>query len=242
MEEAQLMFNGLAKYYDLIYSAKGYQQEVDGIVNFINRYKNSPGNDLLDIACGTGQHLYYLKKYFNCIGMDASQDMLEIAQSRNPELHFQQSSMIQFNLNQKFDVITCLFTAIGYVMTLENLQKTFNNFASHLRSGGLVIIEPWFTRENLPTNITWFNNYSDENIKIARMGNCKLIQDISILELFYLVGEKNCDVQYFKEKHLIGMFEEHQILNCLQESGFSAKLLREEAWNDERGIYIGIKN
>ena len=55
--------------------------------------------------------------------------------------------MISLDLNKKFDIITCLFSSIGYVKTYANLEKSITSFAKHLKIGGVVIIEPWFTAE-----------------------------------------------------------------------------------------------
>ncbi len=44
--------------------------------------------------------------------------------------------MESFDLAKEFDVITCLFRAIGYVRTLPALEATLRNFARHLRPGG----------------------------------------------------------------------------------------------------------
>ena len=48
----------------------------------------SGGNTLLDVACGTGIHLSYLKDYFNCEGLDLDPKMLEAAQEKMPEMKF----------------------------------------------------------------------------------------------------------------------------------------------------------
>lgn len=55
--------------------------------------------------------------------------------------------MITLQLKKQFDIITCLFSSIGYVKTYENLEKSMNSFAKQLKVGGVVIIEPRFTAE-----------------------------------------------------------------------------------------------
>ncbi|TSA50235.1 class I SAM-dependent methyltransferase, partial [archaeon] len=65
------------------------------------------------MACGTGKHIEYLKDQFEIEGLDISREMLEIAHVRNPNVTFHQADMTDFDLGKKFDVITCLFSAIG---------------------------------------------------------------------------------------------------------------------------------
>lgn len=60
---------------------------------------------------------------------------------------FRRADMVNFKLDKKFDVITCLFSSIGYVKTYEKLRQTIHNFANHLRKGGVVIIKPWFAKK-----------------------------------------------------------------------------------------------
>ena len=55
------MFSKTAHLYDAIYSAKDYAGEAQRLKAFIAEYKRSPGNSMLDVACGTGGHIPYLR-------------------------------------------------------------------------------------------------------------------------------------------------------------------------------------
>ena len=94
------MYKELAKYYDLIYSWKDYEKETAKINKLIKKQKNSDGNKLLDVACGTGKHLEYLKKKFSCTGIDLNEEMIAIAKSNISDISFDQADMINFNLNE----------------------------------------------------------------------------------------------------------------------------------------------
>ena len=131
MKGTSLIYNKLSKYYDIIYSSKNYKEEAEKIKNIIEKFKESEGVSLLDAACGTGQHISFLKDDFDCMGIDISEKMLKIARKRNPHLKFKKANMIDMDLNAKFDVITCLFSAIGCVKTYENLRKTWEVFSLH---------------------------------------------------------------------------------------------------------------
>ena len=136
------IFKELAQYYDLIYSWKDYQKEADKIKSLIKKHKESDGHDLLEVACGTGKHLPYLKDSFSILATDLNKAMLSVARKNISDVTFKQADMIKLNLDKKFDVILCLFSSIGYVKTYQNLTKTIQNFAKHLKVGGVVIIEP----------------------------------------------------------------------------------------------------
>lgn len=58
--EAESYTRMTADVYDAIYSKKNYQAEANVLKGLISRYKKTNGDELLDIACGSGLHLPYL--------------------------------------------------------------------------------------------------------------------------------------------------------------------------------------
>ena len=133
----QTIFKDLARYYDLIYSGKNYKKEVAVVTALICQFKRSAGNDLLEIACGTGGHARYLRNHFHVVATDNNPQMLRIARRKVKGVTFKQADMIDFDLGRQFDVVACLFSSIGYVKTLGNLKRTLRNFAQHLKPGGV---------------------------------------------------------------------------------------------------------
>ena len=236
----QMLYRELAKYYESIYYLKDYKAEAYKIRKLILRYKKSLGKELLDVACGTGSHIVFLQKYFSCTGIDISKDMLKIAKKNVKKSDFRLGSMINFSLNKKFDVILCLFSSIGYVKTYSNLRKTINNFSRHLKKGGIVIIEPWFSMTEFKPGKPWMAAYDGKNIKIARLNVSKVKSNISILDLHYLVAENFKEVKYFRDRHELGMFGLHETLDIMKDAGLRAKFLPSGLMK-ERGLYIGIK-
>lgn len=72
--EDMKMWKELAKHYDLLYSWKDYEKESEVIHKLIGKYKRTEGNKLLDVACGTGNHIQYLKGHYNIRGLDLNKD------------------------------------------------------------------------------------------------------------------------------------------------------------------------
>ena len=62
----QAIYRDLARYYD-------YKNEANTIKLLIATYKKTDGNNLLEVACGTGHHLEYFQKDFVCTGVDINQ-------------------------------------------------------------------------------------------------------------------------------------------------------------------------
>lgn len=235
------MYKKLANYYDLIYSWKNYKKEANKINKLIKKYKNSDGNILLDVGCGTGKHLQYFKDKFSCTGIDLNDEMVKVAATNVSDVSFIQADMINFDLKNTFDVILCLFSSIGYVKTYDNLEKTILNFSKHLKSGGIVIIEPWFTKSSYWVGIPGMTTYDGKDIKIARINTTSLENNLSIMEMHYLIAEKNKEVIYFVDSHELGLFELDRFLKIMNTSGFKAKFLRDGLMKG-RGLYIGLKS
>ena len=235
------MYKEFADTYDLIYSFKDYKKEVKKIKKLIKKYKSTNGSELLDVACGTGEHLKYLEDNFICTGVDINEGILNVAKNKVIGATFKQADMINFDLNKKFDVILSLFSSIGYVQTYANLEKTIVNFTNHLKQGGVVIIEPWFTKSTYQVGFPGMTTYDGADIKIARLNTTKIENDLSVMDMHYLIVEKNKDVKYFVDKHEVGLFDTDKTLEIMKKAGLKSEFLTDGLMK-ERGLYIGVKN
>src|SRR4051812_44357267 len=70
------MFTKSEQFYDAVYSWKKYDREAAKVRDLIGRHKRSDGNTLLDVACGTGRHIEYLRDGFAVEGLDLDPKML----------------------------------------------------------------------------------------------------------------------------------------------------------------------
>jgi ubiquinone/menaquinone biosynthesis C-methylase UbiE len=236
----QVLYRELAKYYDLLYSFKDYKKEAVRIKALVSKYKKSEGKDLLDVACGTGHHLEYLKDEFSCMGVDISNQILEVARKNVKGVVFKQADMTKLNLGKRFDVITCLFSSIGYVKTYTNLKKAIQSFARHLKKGGVVLIEPWFTKSTFIEGSLHMHTYDGRDIKIARLCVSKIKGNFSVQDMHYLVAERGRDVTHVVDRHELGLFEIDKTLAIMKKAGFQTKFLKKGLMKD-RGLFVGVK-
>ena len=234
------LYKEFAEVYDLIYSFVNYKKASKRLTRLIKKYKKSPGNKLLDVACGTGTHLFYLQNEFHCTGIDINAEMLEIARKKVRNATFIQADMITMDLNEKFDVIICLFSSIGYTKTYENLEKTINNFSNHLNANGIVIIEPWLEKSIFKEGLPSMTTYDGEDIKIARLNTTNLENDLSTMEMHYLMVRKGEEVQYFKDYHELGLFDHEKTIEIMKAANLGVKSFKKGIMVD-RGLFIGIK-
>ena len=144
-------------------------------------------------------------------------------------------------MGRQFDVITCLFSSIGYVKSYSSLEKTLDAFYNHLYCGGVAIIEPWFTRDVFDAGRPSMDVYEDDDLKIARACVSEVDGDVSILEMHYLVAERGVKVKHFIDRHELGLFDVEKTLDIMKMVGFEAWFLPDGLMKD-RGLYIGKKH
>ena len=235
----QIFYRELAKYYDLVYHKKDYKKESGKLLKLISKYKKSKGNDLLEVACGTGKYLEHFKKYFRCVGCDLNKEMLKLARKRIKKVLLKKCDMINFDLKKKFDVILCLFSSIGYVKTYANLKKAILNFARHLKPAGVVIIEPWFYGKALKPgkiNLAW---YDGKDVKLARACFTDVKGNLSYLKCQLLIVEKGKGIKHFVDEHEMGNFAPVKFLKFMREAGLKAKHVK--GLRKGKELYIGVK-
>lgn len=231
------MYDKMAQYYDQIYSFKDYAAETEKLVGWIRTYQRSAGTRLLDVACGTGHHLQFLANTFDAEGLDASQELLECARKRNPELAFHCSDMRTFDLPTKFDVITCLFSSIGYMTTIEELETAIANMARHLVPGGVLIVEPWLTPDVWKPGSVHGTLIDDDNLKIARVNTSLTRGRLSIFDLHHLVGTPE-ETFHFVEHHEMGLYTADEMTRAFEHACLVTTFNPDGITG--RGLHIGV--
>lgn len=186
--------------YDLEYSFKDYAAEAATLENII-RKRTPDAATLLDVACGTGKHLEHLSQRFECEGADLDDGLLAVAHQRVPQVPLHHADMRDFDLGRQFDVITCLFSAIGFVGSLDGLAATARAFAGHLNPGGVALVEPWITPDAWIPNRPHLLTYEEPGLALARATVSGLRDErISTTEMHYLVATPT-GVEHFVEQH-----------------------------------------
>jgi SAM-dependent methyltransferase len=227
-----------AAVYDLIYEWKDYPREANLLRWIIAAKKHSAGNTLLDVACGTGKHLAELKRDFIVEGMDLSEDLLAVAKKRLPDVPLHHGDMTNFSLGRQFDVITCLFSAIGHVLTVENLGKTLHCMSAHVVQGGVVIVEPWFSPAQYHPGSAHASFVDKPEIKIARMNLSEQRGNLSVFDMHHLVADAS-GVRHFVEHLELAMFTRDEYIHAFEQAGFDVTF--DEVGLMGRGLYIGVK-
>jgi SAM-dependent methyltransferase len=231
------LFDKSARFYDALYHFKDYNEATAKLDQAIKRFAPN-ARSILDTACGTGKHIQLLMNKYECEGLDVNQELLDIAEERCPGVRFICADMTDFDAGRRYDVVTCLFSSIAYVRTKENLFKAVKNMSEHLDTGGLLIIEPWFSKETFWTDRVTANHYDTKDLKITWMYTSKIEHGFSVLEIHYLTGTPH-GVSHFTEKHVLGLFSDEEYRQAFEEAGLQVYYDKDGLFG--RGMYIGVK-
>lgn len=232
------MFSRSAHVYDAIYrSFKNYEGECAKIHDVLSNIQPRP-NHLLDIACGTGEHAKILcEQYgYKIDGLDLDRELVEIAQSKNPDGKFYCEDMSSFNLENQYDAVLCLFSSIGYLKTEDRIQTAFACFRSHLKPGGIVVVEPWFTPDQWKPGSVSIQTVETDQFKVCRMSFSE--RDTGCLSKFrfeYLIGSPE-GIRHEVEHHELGLLTVEQMLECFKRSGLAADY--DPVGISGRGLYV----
>jgi SAM-dependent methyltransferase len=230
------VFRQSARYYDAVYSWKDYAGEAERVHELVQARKPGAAS-LLDVACGTGAHLAELRRWYRCAGLDLEPELLAVARERLPDVPLLQGDMRDFDLGRRFDAVTCLFSSIGYMRTVEELEAAVAAMARHLEPGGVLLVEPWLTPEAVRVPHVAAVFVDEPELKIARLNNIEVEERRSSFDFHYLVGTSD-GVEHFTERHDLTLFTREEQLAAFQAAGLAVE--HDEEGLMGRGLYIGV--
>ncbi|HOP29816.1 MAG TPA: class I SAM-dependent methyltransferase [Spirochaetota bacterium] len=138
------LYKELAEYYFAIEANhRNIIYDIHLIGTHLKKYSEP---SVLDLGCGTGEHLNAVKQFGvkKCVGVDNSPEMLEVARERFPEgIKFLNMNFRSFDFYQEFDLIMSLFGSIAYITNERDVDTFFWNTWRALKPGGTGIFEIW---------------------------------------------------------------------------------------------------
>lgn len=234
-----------APVYDAIYTAmKDYPAEAMTILQRWAEFGplHSDQGSVLDVACGTGLHLEAIRTYGqpDITGIDLSEAQLGIARQRLGDgVRLERADMTDFVLGRRFDLVTCLFSAIGHVFPFNRMQQAIFCMAGHLNVGGVLMVEPWLDPESFIPNRISMNIVDTPELKVARMGQIVRKGNHTQLTLKHIVGRPGEPLADFTEVHETEMYSAAAFRQAFDAAGLLFH--HDPVGLMGRGLYIGVK-
>jgi SAM-dependent methyltransferase len=230
------MYSASAEFYDLIYSTfKDYEAEAAQIANLL-RHLNPQCNTVLDVACGTGEHARLLAaEGFAVDGLDLDPAFVGIARQKSPARQFFEADMSDFHLSHRYDAVTCLFSSIGYLRTLDRVAAALSCFREHLAPGGVIVVEPWFAPGILDQGRVTRNTGEANGVRVTRASTVEVEGRLSRLRFDYEITD-GTGTRRASEVHELGLFTTPELLETFRRAGLKAD--HDPKGLTDRGMYV----
>ena len=188
------VFAGYARYYDLLYRDKPYQEEADHVRRLILSHVPN-AHAIVELGCGTGAHAEHLARAgMEVNGVDLSEWMLERAAARRVtltddvarRLHFSHGDVRNIRLNIRADAVISLFHVMSYQSENADLHAMFATAHEHLRTGGVFIFDAWYGPAALTDRpAVRVKVLEDDEVKITRIAQPTLYPSRNLVDVHY---------------------------------------------------------
>ncbi len=195
------IFADYARYYDLLYHDKPYQEEAGYIRKLILTYVPE-AQDLVELGCGSGIHAEHLARTgFEVTGVDVSEWMLDRAAARltglskdlAQRLRFVKGDVRTVRLGMQADAVISLFHVMSYQSENTDLEAMFVSAREHLRPGGIFVFDVWYGPAVLTDRpVVRVKKLEDEALRITRIATPILHPARNLVDVHYriIVQEK----------------------------------------------------
>ena len=222
-----MIYRGFAQLYSLGDFPEFSAQMAQLLPSLLEQYHLQPST-ILDIACGEGTFAILMaKRGYEVTGIDRSPEMLTFArkkaQKENLNISFHEMDMRHLELQTTFDLVTCWYDSLNYILNLDDLEATFTGVAQHLNSNGYFVFDMntihWLTTlaqryavrvERETNDIFQVHRHSyDENTRIA---------------VFHIIGflkENDCWIRRVDEHHHQRGYTLDEIRHCLNKASLT---------------------
>ena len=215
-------YTSFAQVYDLFMDNVPYDQWCGYITELLREYGIQDGL-VLELGCGTGVLTRKLAaKGYDMIGVDYSEDMLEIAMDHRQEgedILYLLQDMREFELYGTVRAAVSICDSMNYIVEYQDLVQVMKLVNNYLDPGGIFIFDlntPYKYEEILGENtfaenrpegsFIWENYYDGET-------------GINEYDLTLFVREEEGIYRKFEETHYQRAYELEQVRRAIKEAG-----------------------
>lgn len=216
-------YSGFAKVYDLFMDNIPYEEWTDYVKELLAEEGIKEGI-LLDLGCGTGSVTELLAESgFDMIGIDNSEEMLEIAMEKREEsgldILYLLQDMREFELYGTVKGVVSICDSMNYILDDEDLLDVFKLVHNYLDNEGIfifdmntmykyeqILADNTFAEDREESSFIWENYYDEE-------------EEINQYDLSLFVQEEDGRYRKYEETHLQRAYEQQCVEELIKESG-----------------------
>lgn len=201
----------LAEVYDLVYRERGQDFAAEAeLVTELVRDRAPGAATLLDVGCGTGEHLVTLAERFHHVeGIDLAEPMVAVARAKLPDVTVHVADMTDFDLGRTYDAVISLSTAVAYLPSADAMAIALNNMVSHLAPGGVLVVEPWYFPERYLDGHIAADIVRGAGRTISRVSRSRARDGATHIESHWVVADAAA-IRHFTETHVFGLWTRGQ--------------------------------
>lgn len=184
---------------------------------------------VLEMGVGGGNNLSHLTDFVDAVAADISAQMLEVSKKLNPDVEHVLGDMRSMKLDRKFDAVI-IHDAISYILTVDDLRRTFETARAHLEPDGVLIAGPDWIK-----GVTPFPNLSCKLGKQGELSYAEFVHDpdpddteIEVIFTYYMPGQESDGpggrqvIRVEEDRHRHGLFPLETWLLTLRDAGFES--------------------
>ena len=219
------MYERFAEYYDRWMQDANAPQWAAYLLDLFALHGKGDALRILDVACGTGNISIPLAQAgHRVVGVDISEDMLEIAQEKTRlaglAIPYLCQDMLELDVDASFDIINCSCDGINYLIENDAPYAFFMRAAEMLKADGLLCFDissahklidrldgHCFAQEDEEAMYVWQNAYDIET---------------NLLDMYvtFFVRQDHGLYERFEETHIQRVYEISELIECLQNADF----------------------
>jgi len=146
MSKPMNTYTGFAKVYETFMDNIPYEEWAKYLTGLLKEYGITEGSLLCELGCGTGTMTRLLAKAgYDMIGIDLSEEMLDVARYEHPEdesdILYLNQDMREFELYGTVAAVVSLCDSMNYLTSEEELLQVFRLVNNYLDPGGYFIFD-----------------------------------------------------------------------------------------------------
>ena len=146
MSKPMNAYTGFAKVYETFMDNIPYQEWASYLTGLLTELGVKSGSLLAELGCGTGTMTRLLAEAgYDMIGIDLSEEMLDIARYEHPEAEFDilylNQDMREFELFGTVAAVVSVCDSMNYITSEEDLLQVFRLVNNYLDPGGYFIFD-----------------------------------------------------------------------------------------------------
>ena len=220
-------YTGFAEVYDLFMDQVPYEKWSGRIVQILSAYGIRDGL-VLDLGCGTGSMTELLAGAgYDMIGVDASEEMLELAYEKRAEsghdILYLLQDMREFELYGTVRAIVSVCDSLNYITEEEELLYVFRLVRNYLDPDGVFFFdmntiykysemlgETTIAENREEGSFIWENYYDPE-------------EQLNQYDLTLYIRDEDDRYTRFEETHIQKAYALERVLELLQQAGMKAE-------------------